>query len=153
MNKDKAKKKRDILLHKRAIKEMIKGKSRKRALMDAGYTENTAWKKGKRTIDRIAQNGGLKLAMEKAGLTDEYLAMGIKECTQATKKTYAQFKGIIVDEREDPDFAVRKNAIDLATILRGDKTENLKIEHTLGEMTPDEVEDALKKANEIVNKN
>lgn len=48
------------------------------------------------------------------------VARKIAEGLEATKKTYAQFGGRILDSREDPDFAVRKGYVELVARLAGD---------------------------------
>lgn len=57
--------------------------------------------------------------MDREGLGDKDLLIGLKEVVKATKKTYAVFEGQISDEREDPDYNARHKGIETAFKLRG----------------------------------
>lgn len=58
--------------------------------------------------------------MEDAGITDAKLIAQLKKELKATKTLYFQDKGIVTDEREVVDWAIRQKARQDAHELRGD---------------------------------
>lgn len=125
------------------IKAENPGMTNSEAARKAGYAEATVRSskvsKGVRT--------SLQEAMEKAGLTDEYIAKRIHEGTQAFKKTYVNNKhskdpktgadiGERLEEKVDLDFRTRATYLELTSKLRGDMVQRVQQENTYPDGVP-----------------
>lgn len=69
---------------KRFVREKLKGKSSRRAALDAGYSINTAKDANAEIRDKPGTQAYMKQLMEKAGITDEVIAKKLQEGTDAT---------------------------------------------------------------------
>lgn len=105
------------------------------AMIEAGFSESTANKQSKRTVEKSSIKGPLLKAMDKVGITDEYLAQGLKDGLEAYKVVSAVLmpgaKGeggegmkdagsATLDTVDVPDFMARKGYQDMAHKLRSD---------------------------------
>jgi hypothetical protein len=114
------------------IKEKVENPkiSIKAAMRKAGYSNGSI--KGSyssRVTKGISKS--LKEAMEKAGLTKEYIAKGLTEGTQANKVQYFAHEGKVLDKRVDPDLSTRRGYYELITTLNGDLVNKSEISGTL----------------------
>ena len=93
------------------LKKLIEGKSPKQAALEAGY------KAPNQIYENLAKpriQSEFQKMLAKAGLTDDYIAQGVRELTEADKT-------IVIDNapHECPDNSVRLNAYALACRLAG----------------------------------
>jgi hypothetical protein len=104
----------------------------KDALIDAGYSESTATKAPQKILGNVRIQTALQEALEKAGLSDGFIATGIKEGCEATKVISANVivKGNSGDEMKEADsmtkdfidvedYPTRLKALDMAIKLKG----------------------------------
>ena len=94
------------------------------AMIKAGFSESTANKQSKRTVEKSSIQTAMQKAMEKAGITDESLAESLKDGLSATRTISAiagtKANGGTVDFVDVPDYQARKGFQDMAHKLRVD---------------------------------
>ena len=112
------------------VRGVLAGKTKKRAALDAGYSESTA----KRTI---AIDGRPPVAwlftelLEKAGITDGLLARRIREGLDAKETKLAMRDGKITDSLTLIAFAERREMAQLALKLKGHLVDKHEIHSAL----------------------
>jgi len=62
----------------------------------------------------------VRAALDRLGVDDEFLALGLKEGLRADETKLATFEGKFTDERRVPDYRARARFQDMAHQLRGD---------------------------------
>jgi hypothetical protein len=104
----------------------------KECYLDAGYCEAEATKMPSKVLGRPRVQNALQKALEKVGLSDDFIATGIKEGCEATKVISANVivKGKSGDEMKEADgmtkdfidvedYPTRLKALDMAIKLKG----------------------------------
>lgn len=116
-----AKKKRSAwdrltLKQKKFIKAFFETENATEAAIRAGYSPKGAAVKGSETIR--SPNGGAAIAeiLDKAGLTDDFIAARLREGVDAKEIKFFSFEGIVTDQRETVDYPTRHQY--LATSLK-----------------------------------
>lgn len=105
------------------IANRLEGKSKKRSAIEAGYPEYMAHCAATK-VETPAVREAMTAALERRGLTTDFLAMRIAEGVDAKKTVYATFEGEISDMKDFIDFEQRGRYIDRALELRGDIKRN-----------------------------
>ena len=113
------------------VKNRMEGKSGVSAAIDAGYSETTAHNATERIDSAPAVKALFRVALEKAGVTDELLARRVNQELYAMETKLAHFKGRFIDRVHLVDWGRRHAAVELALKLRGDLTE--KVQHGMDE--------------------
>lgn len=122
---------------------VLAGKSKRRAALDAGYTESSARNpraniESKPGVQRLFTN-----LMEKAGVSDELLAQRVYQGLFAMEIKFAILEGKITDKCSVVAFAERRAMLELALRLKGYLTERHEVgasrslEEILGESWAD----------------
>jgi hypothetical protein len=119
---------------RRLVKNIASGgfNTYKDAMIDAGYTESVASKLAYQVLGKPSVKNALQKALEKVGLSDDFIATGIKEGCEATKVISANVivKGKSGDEMKEADgmtkdfidvedYPTRLKALDMAIKLKG----------------------------------
>jgi hypothetical protein len=74
----------------------------------------------------------VRSALERHGIDDDYLAVGLKEGLRAEETKLATFEGRFTDERRVPDFRARARFQEMAHRLRGDMPrEDVQVNSTI----------------------
>lgn len=82
----------------------------------AGYTPS----RGNGLLKESQVQNMVRAALERHGIDDNYLAVGLKEGLRAEETKLATFEGKFTDERRVPDFRARARFQELTHRLRGD---------------------------------
>jgi hypothetical protein len=120
---------------KRLLAILPEAKDLNKALIEAGYSETTANKAAKRTVNQLVgncRNSGMTDALEKVGINQEFIAQKHMEGLEAYKVVSAQIieKGAGAADKdfvEVPDFPARHKHLDTIHKLRGDFTEKVEV--------------------------
>ena len=121
----------------RLVKIILKNpeKPLNEAMIEAGFSETTANKQAKRTVEKSSIQTAMQKALDKAGINDDSLANNLKDGLAATKVISAvagnQANGGTVDFVDVPDFPSRRQFQDMAHKLRSDYPDpKVDVEHT-----------------------
>jgi hypothetical protein len=100
----------------------------------------------------------MQFALEKAGLTDEYLAKKIHEGANAFRVDRFAVDGHVTEEKVDADFGTRQKYLELTAKLRGDIIDKVQQETTFPEgvpayLPPEEEKRLTKEFNILFNRN
>jgi len=99
-------------------------------MVKAGYSPSTANQRSDLVLKNPVIQQTMAQVLDKAGLSDDAIAVKLHELAQATKKTYFSRYGRVTDERTDPDRATQLAAVALTSKIKGiiiDKSMNLNI--------------------------
>lgn len=110
---------------RKAVAGIVAGKTKKQALLDAGYSASTADKSPDAVLGKSRVQNALLQAYEKQGLTEEYLAKKTKELCEATD--VVTFQGVATSITE-PNWTARSKGIEIAHKCRGDMREKVEVE-------------------------
>lgn len=99
---------------KKLAEGLLEGKSTTEAILDAGYSKNTAEKQQARTVGSRRVQSYLNEAWDKAGITDELLAHTHLAGLRATKLHNPPD----APSMEVPDHPTRKGFLDMAYKLK-----------------------------------
>lgn len=110
--------KRLTVRDRKTVKGLIEGKSVRRAMIDAGFTENTANVKGKEKLEKLKPV--LAELMEKRGLSDDKFLEVLEEGLDATRPvTVSLGQGMGSDIVDYSDFGVRHKYLETGLKLKG----------------------------------
>ena len=123
--------KRISVRQRKLINYYLEGCTVRDAAIKAGYSKESAYTHGSRTLKRLYECGTLNETLEALGISDELLAIKIMEGLEATKPNGT------------PDYAVRHRYLETALKLRGALVERTNVEHECG----DTLFDLIAKAN------
>jgi hypothetical protein len=101
---------------KKTIKGILEGKSTRRAMIDAGFSENTANAKSGEKLERLAPT--ITKILEKQGITDDLLAKTLLNSLKANKYDLA-------------DHPIRLKAGELALKIKGYLKDNTEINNNI----------------------
>jgi len=109
-----------IALRKRLlIKGILAGENIKDIAISTGLSPKTAGVQATAILARPEVQATFVRCMERAGLSDDFLAAKIRELVCAKKTEYAQKDGMFTDERVVPALETQRKTLELATKLKG----------------------------------
>ena len=111
------------------IKYVAQGMNKNKALEKAEYAHQTNVASVEKSPD---VKKGLLKAMERIGITDDFIAKGIYEGTKATRTLFYTNNGIVSDKRVIKDFDIRHKYIKLSAEIRGDLINDPSVNMNLG---------------------
>jgi len=104
---------------RRIVKGLIEGKSETEVLRSVGYSNTSALNGKKEIFNNPVMKKIFTEVLEKAGLSDAYLAERIKQLSEAKETKFFQEKGIVIETREVEALGIQSNMIEFATKLKG----------------------------------
>jgi len=111
---------------RKIAKSILAGKPETQALKDAGYSESYATHHKGAILSNPVIQATFTSILEKAGLTDDYIADRVKELSEAKETKYFQKDGRVTDEREVDALGVQADMVQFAAKLKGHLTEKVQ---------------------------
>lgn len=127
------------------IREKLKGKSDRRAALDAGYAPSVAHHADREIVPRV--EASLREALERVGLRREKLARRLAEGVDAKEIRFFAKDGIVTDQRVVPDLGMRHTYLQTVLKLQGELIEKhqVSVNLSLGEL----IQKSLKSEEEL----
>jgi hypothetical protein len=111
-----------IELKKRAkiiAKAMMGGATAKDALISAGYSFDTASTQTTAVLDNPVVQETFQKILEKAGLSDDFLAAKLRSLVDAKEIKFFSEKGIVTDRREVEALSIQADMLKFAAKVKG----------------------------------
>jgi len=137
-------------LRKRAritAQEMINGADASAALITAGYTKETAIHHTETILTNPTFQKTFKEILEKAGITDEFIAEKIRSLADAKETKFFAHKGEIRDQRDVEALDIQADMVKFAAKVKGHVVERSSVEVPGIEEILDQI--ALKRQQQI----
>jgi hypothetical protein len=117
------------------VKGRLEGQTKKQAALNAGYSQSMS-EHVKEKIEKPEVEQLFKDVLEKAGISDEWLARIAKEGLDAVETRFFQKDGICTDERTMVAYSERREMLELICKLKGHLTEqhDVKVKLTLEDL-------------------
>lgn len=104
---------------RRYVAGRVAGKSKRKAALDAGYTESMAENAKQKIDDKPAVQALFTQILDTAGVSDRLLAQRIYQGLHAMQTKTATHEGVISDHKNMVDFGERREMTELALKLKG----------------------------------
>jgi len=104
---------------RKIVAGILKGQTEVEAIKSAGYSEGYAITGKKDILNNPEIKKTFAQILEKAGLTDDYLAERIKQLSEAKETKFFQEKGIVTEIREVEALGIQSEMIQFGAKLKG----------------------------------
>ena len=112
--------KRELTARARLIlEEIVNGASEKEALKTAGYSDNRIACGRNSIVRNPMMQRTFAQFLDKAGITDNFLAVKARALLDAQQTHFFQLNGIVTDERTTPALETQRKTLELAAKLKG----------------------------------
>jgi|WetSurMetagenome_2_1015567.scaffolds.fasta_scaffold957761_1 hypothetical protein len=140
MAEKKPAKKKLSIRERKFIKGLIEGKSPSKAMVDAGYTQYTAWAKAKEKVKEVQVSETIQALMEKRGISDDRLTEVLEKGLEATKVISALIiakdgegmkdaNSMTRDFVDVEDYAIRHKYLETGLKLKGHLRDKIDLTH------------------------
>jgi hypothetical protein len=113
---------------------LLAGESRTQALVNAGYSLETAKTGDCALLKNPQYSKGFISILEEKGVTDNFLAEKTKSLLNAKKTLFFQKDGEVTDEREVEALETQRKTLELATKLKGHLKDQSQVDVNIGIM-------------------
>ena len=120
--------------HRKIVEAALTGKPLKQAAIDLGYSPKTAESQASQILKRPNVIMSFNRILDKAGVSDDFLASRIRSLTTAKTKIFAQLNGEFTDEREVEALETQRKTIEMAARLKGHLKEKADVDINVGLM-------------------
>jgi hypothetical protein len=118
----------------RLVKALFNGECLKDVAISTGLSPKTAGSQATNILKHPQAQQMFIRCMEKAGLSDDFLAAKVHYLINAKKTEYFQKDGIVTDEREVEALETQRKTLELATKLKGHLKEQSQGDINIGLM-------------------
>ncbi len=116
------------------VKGLLQGENLKDIAISTGLSPKTAGDQACQILAEPKTQASFIQCMEKAGLTDNFLAEKTKSLINARKTLFFQKDGVVTDEREVEALETQRKTLELATKLKGHLKERSEGDINIGLM-------------------